>query len=228
MRYSEPVYAPVADLGFASVAELRQPLAAEVHGDQIDTVATRVALETAPSVPVVPNPGGRALVSGLCVSLERVAGRARQCPAARSPRRLRFETKCFCNCKHWHCPHSIDPLGRHRTKDTGDPGAGKPRALSARSGRLREPAWLGDGGDPCLSRQIFRSFCGKGLGREKRLAHVPMCLSDVSAEAACEEVAGRVATHAQKLKLPTIVRRQAKLIHDALPAIIKQRGQPLR
>jgi serine/threonine-protein kinase HipA len=55
-----------------------------------------------------------------------------------------------------------------------------------------------------------------------------MGLSDASAEAACEEMAGRVATQAQKLKLPTFARRQAKSTLDALLAIIKQRVQALR
>jgi serine/threonine-protein kinase HipA len=55
-----------------------------------------------------------------------------------------------------------------------------------------------------------------------------MGLTDTSAEAACDEVPGRVWTHAQKLKLPTFARRRAKSMRDDLLTIIEKRIHTLR
>jgi serine/threonine-protein kinase HipA len=91
-----------------------------------------------------------------------------------------------------------------------------------------------------VSTRVFPRFAADRTalrlnGKDDRLTRADflaaartMGLSDRSAEAACEEVSMRVATHARKLRLPAFVRRQAKSMQDALLTIVEKRVDGLR
>lgn len=91
-----------------------------------------------------------------------------------------------------------------------------------------------------VSTRVFPRFAADRMalklnGKDGRLARADfraaaktMGVPDAAADAACREIAERVSTRLRKLKLPALVRRNAKATRDALLAIVESRERTLR